>query len=283
MLVSFVDAWRKTPRAETRERAVSALAEFLYTGMPRFRLEHLTEDIRSDFIVWLYPRFTHIIEQFAPERAQFGTYIRSVVRLSYRTFLRNQYASEACQRVYEIEAQSGALEAESGSNSDEQEPAYGRQRIRVRSPKREEIMRRTVLLLACKAGNELGDDDIERAARLSGCTEDYLRSRIDLVRHECREKQDALRCSTEKRNMFYVRSLRCRYEMRYLDPVSARYRDLEKEYRYCARRLTEIRRRSQRCIRTPSNRLLAKILGISRGTIDSTLASALHSGYAGVP
>ena len=83
----------------------------------------------------------------------------------------------------------------------------------------------------------------------------------------------------EQQNATYVRAQKSLFEMKYLDRDSSRYLALEKEYRYCVKRLESLRAQSLRQIRSPSNRFLAATLGMSRGTVDATLAAALQGEY----
>ena len=68
--------------------------------------------------------------------------------------------------------------------------------------------------------------------------------------------------------------------MKSFEKDSIRYENLEKEYKYCIKRWNDIRNSPERKIYTPSNRFLAVTLGISRGTIDATLASVKENEYS---
>ena len=269
------------------DRTAKALVEYLYFQLMRFRLDGLNEDTRSDYIVWLYPRLERIIRQYDCGRAKFSTYIRWVIRLSWRTFIRERYTSEARERVYEMEetariAESGAPGCAFYASEDETvtELSNSGTFLPGATAKQREIRARTILLLACKSGQELDDSFIQRVSAETSWTEAALREKLEYIRLVYGRRNDLLRVSAEKRNMFYVRSLNCRYQMKYLDPGTARFETLEREYRYCRKRFERLNGDKARSVKTPSNRLLSKVLGISRGTIDSTLASAFQRGYA---
>lgn len=267
------------------EPAIAALAEYLYTNLARFRLDYLDDDTRGDFLVSIYPRLGRIIEQFDPERAAFSTYIRSVVRLSWRTFTRDRYGSEARQKVYNTEEATRLLsmEAECTRKGEwpriacDDEPVYMLERAfsaedRL-SRKKQELHARRMYLLACKSGLMLDDRMLCLIAARTGLDRDFLRVKLEEIRDSCAIKKEKLQKCIEKRNGYYIRTQRCLYEMKYLEKESTRYSTLEKEYRYCLKRWTDMHRQALRKISTPSNRFLAETLGISRGTIDATLAS----------
>jgi hypothetical protein len=296
-LNSLIDSYINTAEKEEDrkknllEKAVAGLGEYLYLNLTRFKLDYLTEDIRSDFILALYPRLNKIIRQFDPEKASFRTYIRSVVRLSYHTFTRNRYGCEARQKVYETEEATRLLylEAEKSLPEDrysmvyEDEISYFMQQALSKtdrmSKKKQEIHARKIFLLACKTGSFLDDTVIARIAELTGYKISYISDKLEHLRGECEKKNEKMKRNLERLTGFYIRKRRCLYEMKYLDKDSSRYISLEKEYRYCIKRWTDIRLRNSRQIHSPSNRFLADILGLCRGTIDTTLASGSNQRY----
>jgi hypothetical protein len=250
-----------------------------------------------------------LIEHYDPTRGAFSTYLRSIVRLAFQTFLHNLYSKENRERMYELEETTDILSREAEAESESfgvvshfaaegfkpyqvfpagqpgEPPSVTRATppADTLSPKQREVRARKILLLACKAGCYLDDRDIERVAELSGYELAYVRNAIDIIRSSCLHKQDRIRQSREKHNGFYIRSLRCLHELRGLEKDSPRREQLEKEYQYCRKRQLRIRLRAERHQRTPSNRLVSTILGINRGTVDATLASAMKQEYPNVP
>lgn len=298
ILICMIEAYKNTPDSERHkkkallEKTVAGLGEFLYTHLRQFKLDYVTEDIRSDFIVALYPRFEKIITQFDAHKASFKTYLCSVVRLSYRTFTRNRYGYEARQKVYESEEATRLLCIESerfetpGGYSlvHEEEVAYVVNKTlgeaHKMSKKKKEIHARKIFLFACKSGSFLDDTSIAQISEFSGYTENYIKTKLDVVRNECHRKNEATKLTVEKQNGYYIRSRRCLYEMKYLDKTSTRYNSLEKEYRYCIKRWIIIRMQISKQSRSPSNRYLSVTLGLSRGTIDKTLALQAKHRYS---
>lgn len=286
---------RSIESQDAKDRAVSALAEFLYTRFYQFRLNCRDEDLRGDYLVWLYPRLAGIIVKFNPEKASLGTYLNWVIRLSFRTFMRNRYSAEAREHACETEETTRLLALETETELDRYDGflvsdaarAYDRRDTRRDtrrlSDKKREILSRKLLLLACKSGNFIDDAQIERVARLSGYDEAYIREKIELVRKAGEKSRARAKRNVERQNGYYIRARKCLIEMKYVEPGSPRLETLEKEYRFCRMRWHTLRSGKRTRIRSPSNRFLAVTLGISRGTIDSTLAQAMKDGYAEAP
>ena len=292
-LCKAIENYKNSAAEDMREKAIQTLGIYLYTGLQRYRLDYLDEDIRSDFIVWMYPRFGKIIDQFDNAKASFNTYISWVVRLSYRTFCRSRYGSEARQKVLEAEETTRlmSIEAENSNTglwnscTSETTENYGKMKTLSAKPplskKKKELHARRIFLLACKAGNFLDESAAAKIADYTGYDEEYVRSKLEYIRSKCSAKREQMQAIREKQNSCYIRAQKCLLEMKFLEKGSSRYESLDKEYRYCIKRLESLRARASRQIRAPSNRFLASALGISRGTIDSTLASAKQHEYSG--
>ena len=290
-LIALITESRVHDDRTSQDKAVSALCEFIYTNFHQFKIDCANEDIRSDYIVWMYPRFSGIIKHYNPDKASFRTYLNWVIRLSFRTFLRSWYSAEAKQRVYEAEETTRLMSVEaemenSGNwheNASENEAPYQNPKIRGRktlSTKKKEIQARKIFLLACKAGINLDDSLVWRIARKTGYSESYLRSKLDSIHLATATKRERTQMAIEKQNRYYIRAQKCLYEMKSFERSSIQYENLEKEYTYCIKRWNDIRNSPERKIYTPSNRFLAVTLGISRGTIDATLASLKENEYS---
>ena len=291
-LVALITESRINDDRVAQEKAISGLCEFIYLNFHQFKIDCANEDIRSDYIVWLYPRFSGIISHYNPEKASFRTYLNWVIRLSFRTFLRAWYSAEAKQRVYEAEETTRLLSVEAEmenaglwhENASENEAQYeipeSHEKGTKKSSKKQEIQARKIFLLACKSVINLDDSFVSRIARKTGYSERYLRNKLDYIHLATAKKRERTQEASEKQNRYYIRAQKCLYEMKSFERDSIRYENLEKEYKYCIKRWNDIRNSPERKIYTPSNRFLAITLGISRGTIDATLASVKENEYS---
>ncbi len=285
-----VTQWSRNRDEETLAETVRGLAEYLYLNLDRYRLEWRDEDKKCDFFSWLYPKFPTLIQKFDPAKASFSTYLYWNVRMSWKSFIRSTFSAQALHRVIEAEEKTRILCMDPDSRTgdywvactrDEESP-YPPRSLEPEpylSPKQRDIRARQILLLACKSSPFLNDSDIAKVSRATGFPEETLRTKIDELRAACRGKDKNIRQSRERVNALYFRVQRCKYEMKYLESDSSRYADLRRECESCERRLIAARRLASRHLKAPSNRLLAKTLGIPRGTVDSTLASAKPTGY----
>lgn len=281
--------------SEALDRASHALGEYLYIHLVQYRLGLYDEDTRSDYITWLYPKLSRIIEQYKPGKASFKTYLSWVVRLTFKTFCREYYGREARQQVFVVEEQTRILSemADRANRNDwndmhfDTDPA-GKSKYPLipdnepDTKKRKQVAARKIMLLACKSGTALDDGIIASIVKQTGMTESYLNSKLDCVRQRWMLSADRMRELREKRFECYLRAQKSLMEMQQVDQNGSRYAYLEHEYRYCTRRIEELTRQCRKLQSAPSNRFLAGVLGMCRGTVDSTLASVKNHEYSDV-
>jgi predicted nucleic-acid-binding Zn-ribbon protein len=289
-VTELIRQYKASQDQKVKELAITALAEYLYVHLRYFKLDYLTEDKRSDFIVFLYPRFPGIIERFDEGKSALITYLRWIVHLSYRTFTRERYIFEARQQVFATEEGTRLLSIETEqSNSQSWNEIAGEDQkyytaryfceSRNMTQKQKEIFARTIFLLACKSGVLLEDPLIEQISNLTGYTSNYIRTNLEFIQDKNRTRNEKLAKLKEVQNNYYIRCQRCLYELKYIDKQKSRYLELETEYRFCIKRLSELKTKAEKINRGPSNRFLAKLLGMSRVTIDGTLASVRNRSY----
>lgn len=280
-ITKIINDYKAHPGLITDEKAKEELGSYLYFHLHRFRIDCSCEDAKSDYVTWLYPRLEGIIRRFMPERAAFLTYLTWIVRSTWKSFIRQRYSKAAHERILEVEEETRLLnpdieefiESQSITNTTacEFKPGYQKTSTSIRN--------KTLILLACKAGNYIGEEEITKVCGITGYPEEEMRGKIARIREIFSKKMQQTRISQEKKNAFYIRAQRCLYEMKYLDKETGRYARLSKEYAYCVKRMETLSSTISRSLRSPSNRLLSTLLNFPRGTIDSTLAMAHRRWY----
>lgn len=279
--------------AEQQNEVISVLAEYLYFNMKKFQLHWISDDLRSDFITWLYPKFANIIKNFNPSRSNFKTYIQMRIRLGYKTFFKERIGKEALQKAYEYEETNkllddGFIESKS-TNSVACETvdkvlqkfmlSYEKKEL---SLKQKEILSRYILLLTCKSVHILTEEMIEKAILTSGLERTYFLAQLEKVRVQNQYKIDKINMYKEKINTYYTKLRSIEFELKKIDPYCLRYKELQKKHEYYLQRLAFARKKKKRSKTSPSNREISKTLEICRGTVDSTLASNLLEKYYGL-
>ena len=75
-------------RQEKRKKAVDTLFQYLYFNLGEFGIFETSEDMRSDFVLWLYPKLYYLIGSYNPNRSIFSTYLRMSLSYNWKLFLK---------------------------------------------------------------------------------------------------------------------------------------------------------------------------------------------------
>ncbi len=273
----LVSRYRASRSSYDLEKAHKALAVVLYQAPHRFGVISRDEDRVRDFFSWFYPYIERIVLRFDPDRANILQYFRSITRLAFRGFLRRQLSDGAGEEAVFAQIQydytnEPAESQEYPAHCAETEQFYGDYHLMPLEKKR-------LFLLACKNAPFLTDTLVNTISLRTGIRFNRLWDLIDRLNQAGAHKITKSRMYAELATSYYTRSLRCKAELAKVEPQTARFERLAQEYRYCLERWKGIRMKASRQLLMPSNRLISRITGIPRGTIDSALAVMLRGRY----
>jgi hypothetical protein len=250
----------------------------------RFNQYRWKEDDYNDFVSWLYPRVSRAIDAYRYRGSSFETYIGSLIRWAakeYRFIKTDNEAAEyiswavrapdlyACQIEPEYPEHECVLEeALPRTGPETKQPASGNRSGTRRAPKKNS---RRLLILILKCYYYISDDFLERIAPLAGIEKDRLKEMIDQLRNLRLKRDEALRCMRER---VYSQFFRCIiYEKRLaaMPENSAAYIRTRARLLKARERLTAMRKRLASVRPGATNRQIAEVIGVAKGTVDSTL------------
>jgi hypothetical protein len=149
----------------------------------------------------------------------------------------------------------------------EREPVYGSRAVPfkpVNNP-------RQALLLLLKSYYFISEDFIDRAAPAIGMTKEKLKCLIEQVRNMRLHHDETLKKVQDHIHTLYYRCITFESWMNASAAGSARYERLKIRLERARRRLVSLRKRFKRMRAQPTNKQVAEILGLPKGTIDSNL------------
>jgi len=225
------------------------------------RLNNWNRADNDDYLSWLYPRISQAIGAYRETGSSFETYIGSIVRMTakeYRSRKIRTYLAESAAWIsmspdmytYEDSPEYVCIEEASGPKPD--------------NP-------RQVLILLLKCCYYISDDFLERAAPRLGISPEELNGMVSFLR-KLREKRE--RCNAllqEKANYQFCRCIFYEKRLRALPENSITAQRIRDRLKRGRDRLVSIRKRLAKRLPDPSNNQIAKLLGISKGTVDSVL------------
>ena len=238
--------------------------KYLLDNFERYRVFNGDRDRWSEFLSWLYPRLSRAIDLYRDLGSSFDAYIYRLVRCAvkeYRSRESEHYVTEyICWRA---KAEEMVLY--------ESEPEYSEASNDPAIPPG--VSSRQILILLLKSYHFVSDEFVKRIAKVIGMDAALVQGMIDELRLRRFEKELEL---YELRERVHSQHYRClTYEKRMNDaPLGTVY------YNKMLNRLERARKRYQ-CMKkrlggirmAPSNRILAEILGMPRGTVDSSLSA----------
>ncbi|MDR2717961.1 MAG: hypothetical protein LBB89_07855 [Treponema sp.] len=223
-------------------------------------------DERDDFISSLYPRINRAIDKYQETGSSFEIYINTLIRLSAKEYCAKAARSYVKETAAWLTQVSDMYAAEDEAEYDEHletEKAV-KPAIKPRNP-------RQLLILILKCSNYVTEDFLGMVSPLLGIKPEALTAMIDRLKKQ-REKRitevsqlrDRVSCQLY-RCIFYQKQLQALTE----DNIAAqRFR---KRLEHGQIKLKRMRRRLARARLDPSNFQIAKLLGLSKGTVDTVL------------
>ena len=243
------------------------LFQFLLDNPERYRILDGNQTRWNEFLSWLYPRLARAIDLYRDLGSSFDAYITALVHGAAKEYR----CREADHRITEYACWQARAQDMFVCESESEYPEY-RNDISIPSG----IKPRQILMLLLKSYYFVSDELVNRAAPAIGMEAQSIMKMIDELR--------TLRCEKETeilnlRDRLYCQHYRClAYEKRMHAAQSGTdYRKkMEDRYERARRRFYSMKKRLGRMRTDASNRMIASVIGIPKGTVDSNLFAIKH-------
>jgi len=218
----------------------------------------------DDYVSSLYPRISKAIDAYRETGSSFESYIGSMVRLTAREYRSRQmrgYCEETAAWIAHIPE---TYVCENEIEYDEHSAAGMESSIKMTTP-------RQLLILILKCSNHISADLLEKIAPRLGLEPDALNEMVDNLKQQHEKRALDILALREKMNSQFYRCILYEKKLQTLMPDSVRAQRLKKQLKSGRNRLEKTRKFLSRSRVDPSNSQIAKLLGISKGTVDSVL------------
>jgi DNA-directed RNA polymerase specialized sigma24 family protein len=224
------------------------------------RLANWNREDNDEYLSWLYPRISQAIGSYRETGSSFETYIGALVRMTAREF-RSRKA-----RFYLAES-AAWMSVFPDMYTSEEPPEYALEEEIKPKP----VHPRQLLILILKCCCYVSDDFLQRAAPRLGIPGEELDRMVSFLRklREKREQCNAL--LQEQVNYQFYRCIFYEKRLKSLPENSIAAQRLKGRLERGRSRLAHMRERLAKRLSDPSNHQIAKLLGISKGTVDSVL------------
>jgi hypothetical protein len=218
---------------------------------------------RADFLCWLYPRLLNSIRNYRKNGGTFDAYIATVIRYGYREYNWLDSGRDPVGSVY-CECSARELEAH------DTEEIYESEEVAVQyggfSPNQ-------MLIVLLKSYYFVTDALLRKAAPAIGLAPEALGAMIDnlhnlrLKKEACAEKLTSNIHALYYRRISYEKQLEIKFEDETLRAsISTRITRIRE-------RMGRMRKRLKAMRLEATNREVAEVLGIPKGTVDSRLSA----------
>lgn len=274
----------------TRKQTIDTVCEYVYFNLAYCGIYCKDEDMRSDFVVWLYPKLADIIAGYKSDRSIFSTYLRMAVSYNWKLFMRRRQERASYSTIAQEEQSNEVKYMHDEQDAHDNYEMYAARSVpaytvspktekflhdTIKWKKREEaVYRRYFLELACKSCFCIDEQLMMRVAEYIHIPVDTLRSLIETFKTVSCKRDAQCRILKAKRDFYYLRYKSASIQLEAIDSSHASViRRLKTQKTYSYTRWQHYLARVEHYNRSPSNRTLAKQLGLSRSTIDNDFAT----------
>jgi hypothetical protein len=237
------------------------------SGKPR-----TSEDDCGDFYLFFYPRLLRTIDRFQDRGKPFEWYFNSVLRWHYKVYCtrkrRAQTRWAAARNVLFWELPEAGLTVCTPAVSGES--GYRIIPLDWFGGSRESTCRRRILFLALKNARHLDDSAINWIAGLTGIDEAHLTGMVERLRANLYKRELRLHKLYRRQNRLFTKIFLLQRDLLWeVDPqikagLALSLCELRMKLRLLQRKIRRVRLH-------PSNREIAELLRIPKGTIDTSL------------
>ena len=246
----------------SKQEIDGGIFRYLLDNHERYRVFEGNRDRWDEFLSWLYPRLSRAVELYRNMGSSFDAYITGIVQAAskeYRTREADHKITEyACwqARAEELllhEAESDYLD----------------------HPKHfvipSDIKPRQLLLLLLKSYFYASDDLVNQVSSAIGMKPEEIRSLVEELRKRRAEKEAEILSLRERVHCQYYRCLAYQRRMFTAQPGTEYHDKMKDRFKRAKQRFLTMKKRLMGMRMDASNRMIAEVMGIPKGTVDSGL------------
>jgi hypothetical protein len=228
-----------------------------------FGVYYDSKDECADFLVWLYPRLSPTIRRYKDRGIGFSGYINSFIRFSFKEFRRT--ATVHAVTEYSVWREK-SLEAQSLEYCGQDETS-----VTIAPPRI--LNRRQILMVLLKSYFFVDESLVVKVARAVGMESEKIMGMIDQIRDMRFKRDNRVRVLREKIYSQYYRCVAYERRLRFLAAGSCQWEKGSAMLELARKRLGLMRKRLSAMRLEASNRQIAIVLGVAKGTVDAGLYS----------
>ncbi|AEE16964.1 hypothetical protein [Treponema brennaborense] len=262
-----------------REQTVSLLVTEIFRMPQHYGLASFSEDLKSEFFVWIYKYVPHLLERYDPEKSSFYTYMTTAIRMYTKSWKR--VCAKTAAKTTILDAYCLEMNEEWQMDVADQEPIYtAKNTIRAKTngtpASLSERQKLTLLVLLLKSVHDITYAHIRKTADATGVPvrtiETYVQALAPVLEFKRKRRTQLI----EKKNSAYILAKQYELELENMNNTGdTQYLLVEKklETQRNAFKKTLARLETAGSI-APSNSAIERLLGLTAGTVRRILKKA---------
>lgn len=230
---------------------------------------HWQKEEYEDFISWFYPRLKKAIDSYKEIGSSFEAYMNKFLMVSSREY-RVRKTTKSFIEYSAWSAQVLDLYAH------EESPCYFSENKEDLLPELTVIQNqrkntKRILALVLKCYYYVSDDLLDKIASMIEIDKDELREMIERMRKIRQKKDDAIYLMKERIYCQYYRCIVYEKRLSLIQENTAAYNKMKLRHDKARLRLEKMRRRLSKIRTDATNKQVAEVIGIKKGTVDASL------------
>jgi len=246
---------------------IGRLFQYLLNNYDRYRLFDGNLDRWNEYLSWLYPRLVRAVDTYREKGASFDAYINGMVHCASKEYR----CREADHHITEYVCWRAKME-EMILCDNESEYEY-RKDVSIPVSIPPDIKPRQILLLLLKSYYFVSGEMVKHVAPLVGMESGVISAMLDEIRKMRSAREDAIH---RFRDQVYSQHYRCLANQKRMSnamPGTDYYEKMKGYFERAEQRFHTMKKRLTGMRLEPSNRMIAEVMGIPKGTVDSGLAA----------
>jgi len=244
-----------------------AIFRIIKKNMRHLGLTGWNREERDDFISSLYPRISRAIDKYRETGSTFEIYINTLVRLTAKEYCMNaarNYVKETAAWLAQVPNMYVSEDETEYDDYSGAETENADKPVKLKNP-------RQLLILILKCCNYVTEDFLEKVSPQLGIKPETLNTMIDRLKKQREERITEFSLMREKAGNQLYRIIFYQKELEALAEDTVITQRLKKRLEHGRIRLKRMRRRIARVRLDPTNLQIAKLLGLSKSTVDNVL------------
>ena len=252
-----------------REEFEGTLYSYLVNNQDKTCLSHWKNDEYEDYVSWFYPNLQRAIDAYNEKGSSFEAFMHKFLLISSKEY----HVRITTRSVIEYSAWSARV---SEMYSHEQPPAYLHEKTesviqQLIIDKKGRKNTRRILALILKCYHYVSDDFIDKISDAIGVDKNELREMVTRIRRMRQKRDDEIYLMKERIYRQYYRCIIYEKRLLLIQENTVIYNKLLVRLEKARQRLENMRVRISKIRTDASNKQVADVIGIKKGTVDSSL------------